>query len=47
MVAMSYPRYELVTAVWNGLESNSLAEIMYDMRKPWIGILYAGNPRFR
>lgn len=46
VVAMAYPRYQLVAAVWNGLDSENIAEIFNTPGEPWIGIPYAGNPRF-
>lgn len=46
VVAMSYPRYQLVTAVWNGLDSEAATETYNTPLNPWIGIPYAGNPRF-
>lgn len=46
VVAMSYPRYQLITAVWNGLDSEAVAQTYNAPFDPWIGIPYAGNPRF-
>lgn len=47
VVAMSYPRYQLVTSVWNGLDSGDGKKIYNTPADPWIGIPYPGNPRFQ
>lgn len=47
VVAMSYPRYQLVTSVWNGLDSGDGKKIHNTPEDPWIGIPYPGNPRFQ
>lgn len=46
VVAMSYPRHQLITAVWNGLDSEANTKTYNTPSEPWIGIPYAGNPRF-
>lgn len=46
VAAMSYPRHQLTTAVWNGLDSEADTETYNTPSDPWIGIPYAGNPRF-
>ncbi|MCJ1345996.1 hypothetical protein MMC31_004207 [Peltigera leucophlebia] len=47
VMAMSYPRNELVTSVWNGLDSADAPTKTYNTPgDPWIGIPYPGNPRF-
>lgn len=47
VVAMSYPRYQLVTSVWNGLDSGDGKRKHNTPGDPWIGIPYTGNPRFQ
>lgn len=47
VVAMSYPRYQLVTSVWNGLDSEERKRTLNTPGDPWIGIPYPGNPRFQ
>lgn len=46
VLAMSFPRHELVNAVWNGLDSEASMETYNTPGDPWIGIPYPGNPRF-
>ena len=47
VLAMSYPRYELVISVWNGLDSGERKKRYNTPGDPWIGIPYPGNPRFQ
>ncbi|MCJ1347953.1 hypothetical protein MMC31_006183 [Peltigera leucophlebia] len=47
ILAMSYPRHELVTSVWNGLDSADPKLTYNTPGDPWIGIPYPGNPRFQ
>lgn len=48
VIAMSYPRNGLVRAVWNGLDARDTRTVYNEPGgEPWIGIPYAGNPRFQ
>lgn len=48
VIAMSYPRNGLVTSVWNGLDARETRTVYNQPGgEPWIGIPYAGNPRFQ
>lgn len=47
VVAMSYPRHQLLTSVWNGLDAEELRRTLNTPGDPWIGIPYPGNPRFQ
>lgn len=53
VVAMSYPRNGLVSAIWNGLDARDTRTVYNNEpgpgggEPPWIGIPYPGNPRFQ
>lgn len=48
VIAMSYPRNGLVSSVWNGLDARETRAVYNEPGgEPWIGIPYAGNPRFQ
>lgn len=48
VIAMSYPRNGLVSAVWNGLDARDTRTVYNEPGgEPWIGIPYTGNPRFQ
>lgn len=47
VVAMSYPRHQLVPSVWNGIDWEDEKESYNVPGDPWIGIPYTGNPRFQ
>ena len=48
VIAMSYPRHGLDSAVWNGLDARDTRTVYNEPGgEPWIGIPYTGNPRFQ
>lgn len=48
VIAMSYPRYGLDSAVWNGLDARDTRTVYNEPGgEPWIGIPFPGNPRFQ